>query len=172
MEVIQPLIDFLCSSRGCGDRCTKLSDLVGWSWPVGSSPRIDWSLSMKQWREIAVEREPIMVALHCCWSTIEHRIAWTSLWKSLWMGWGLPGARLIAWRILHHSYFTNARGARWNVTQDICLVCNLPRESIQHLFFECKAVSCRWRDVATVVRHSPLQSLAHETLFLTLQKAF
>lgn len=68
-------------------------------------------------------------------------IAWSHVWKSLWQGWGIPRAWLIAWRVLNHLYYTNAHGSLWGVTPDVCPTCNHLGETIQHMFFNCDLVN-------------------------------
>lgn len=148
--------NFLQNSKSCNEQQMSLASLKVWSWLGDDSGTNGWGLSMKQWRKIVVVNLPITKALHRRWSIVDRRVLWQPALKALETRWGIHRARLIAWRALHHSYFTNARGAIWGVTQNICLVCNQPRESIQHMFFECDAMSRRWIVIEARVKHLPL----------------
>ena len=48
-----------------------------------------------------------------------------------------------------NAVITNIRLKHWKIVEsDMCTFCNLQRESIRHLMYECKDVICLWRKVA------------------------
>lgn len=125
---------------------------------------------MKHWKDIVGISIPITEALHKRWSIGDHLGEWKPVQKALWMGWGIPQARLIAWCVLHHSYYSNGCGAIQGDTGHLSRVQSAKRNHSTH-FFECNATSRRWSVVNAIVAYSPLQSIVQD-LFSMLQKAF
>lgn len=72
---------------------------------------------------------------------------------------------------MQHAYYTNSGGTRWGVIADYCPMCNLPREKIQYLFFDCVFISRRWVEIDVIAHHSTLQSIVQVDLFGYLEKA-
>lgn len=104
VATLEPLMDFLSASKGCGMLGSSLVSLQSWSW-LGQHPKgPGWECSMKEWEELVDDNVLITVALNHHWTSSTNPESWQPIWKGLWLGWGFPWARLIVWRILSHLF--------------------------------------------------------------------
>lgn len=78
--------------------------------------------------------------------------------KAIWSKFNIPKYSFICWLVVHGRILTKDRLMSWNimVDNDICALCNLEVESIEHLFFKCtfSGELCRsianWLQIKTI----------------------
>jgi hypothetical protein len=94
---------------------TGLQCTPGWHWLHDGIKRKGWALNTSQWQSLVPCPTPVFTQMNNRWSVHWDNAEWLKLWQHLWKGWGHPPSRLVIWRILHQSYFTNCCGALWGV---------------------------------------------------------
>lgn len=171
VHTLRPVLQFLRSFEGLGPTGRTLSQLAGWRWEGIGRQKDDWVLLVEQWRSLLDRPIPDLSQLNRRWVAPGLEFEWHKVWKFLWIGWGLPRARLITWRIVQHGYYTNSRGAKWGAMANVCPWCRLPCESIKHLFFECLEIQIRSAKIEALVYFSSLQHMIQPTLIETIHHA-
>jgi hypothetical protein len=166
LETFERLVSFASDSVGTESCC--ISTLKGWQWQATTHSFKGWELSLKQWRSLQPAPQEVIEQHNRRWGCRWNHQGWLSFWKMVWLGFGHNRTKFIVWRLLHHGFYTNSRGALWKVCEETCPVCLGNAESTFHMFFLCPEVKQRWSTLLTLLSttsmdfgpiHTPLDLL-------------
>lgn len=139
----------------------RLQD-TAWCWKFGNKKILSWYLPNCTWRILLT----YFVKLNCRWRVNFDVGNWIRFWKKLWGSPTMYKDKVILWHVLNHGYFHQKRAMIWRVHNGICPCCNLQPKTIEHLFFGCKNLKCRWATIAILLsRNSLAQVFYHGSLW-------
>jgi hypothetical protein len=134
-----------------------LHECIGWHWSMGTRTPRGWAFSTSQWHSMLPETQFNVSQSNARWACSWSLMDWQQLWKKLWGGRNHPRIKFLIWRVLSHGFYTNVRGAIWQVSNSTCEICQNADETISHLFFECNAVQQRWLQFLIMFNGTSLQ---------------
>jgi hypothetical protein len=151
----QQLMEFLATSPGLSP--VPLDQASGWGWKQpGPTLLRGWLQSVQTWRSLLPAPNFNLAQLNLRWGVDWTAGEWATLWRQLWTGSSHPQVKLLLWKLLHFGFFSNTRGATWEVCSASCPVCAAEDETILHLFFRCLHVRTHWQTILQCVAQTDL----------------
>lgn len=114
-----------------------------------------WVFPNAVWVKCSVPKKLDVTKLNRRWVHVNSEDHWKQTWKKVWRGRTVPNMRVFIWLLLNHRFFTNRQGSHWGVSDGICSRCNSHFEHTEHLFFRCRNVIERWREVQHRLQGTP-----------------
>ncbi|KAL3699507.1 hypothetical protein R1sor_017529 [Riccia sorocarpa] len=124
----------------------RLQDSPSWRWGSNDDPWAGWSRPSKFWGRLLSDSE-ITEDLSEKWQEGRELLTWKQRWKALWETKSSTRSKLWFWRVLHSCFFTGERAERMGVAADPCKRCHEDQETTSHLFWGCRKVKRRWREL-------------------------
>lgn len=105
-------------------------------------------------------------SLNVHWGTDLVAMDWIHFWKKIWGSSLFLRDKICLWHVLNHGYFHHLQARIWGVHPGTCPCCNSLPESIDHLFFGCRNLRCRWATLAVILAGTSLAPVfSHNSLW-------
>ncbi|KAL2643436.1 hypothetical protein R1flu_011023 [Riccia fluitans] len=124
----------------------RLENTPNWRWKSSKGSWPGWSHPVSFWHKL-VEAEDLPDDLTNKWPLGVYELTWASRWQKLWSTGATTRIKLWTWKILRRAFFTGERASTMNITDSTCCRCKEDRETVPHLFFECRHSRLRWRQL-------------------------
>ncbi|KAL3699430.1 hypothetical protein R1sor_017452 [Riccia sorocarpa] len=128
-----------------------LTLVPGWRWVDSTKEYKGWKHSAKFWTDLQWGVPRSFKGLSGRWQERRNPEAWWKRWEFLWEGPSLFKQKIWIWRILNRAVMTASRAEKWKVADGVCPRCNIEKENVEHLFWECQKVRDRAEWVAAAV---------------------
>ncbi|KAL3696147.1 hypothetical protein R1sor_010223 [Riccia sorocarpa] len=124
-----------------------LAQSTGWRWKDNLIPWKHWCASNQGWKRLLSPPPSFDDCLVRNWQDSGDERTWEARWKTLWSGNHTERNKVWLWRIFRNVFFTGGRGKRMGVCDGVCQRCEEDEETIPHLFWSCRKVASRWRQL-------------------------
>ncbi|KAL2635423.1 hypothetical protein R1flu_006902 [Riccia fluitans] len=121
----------------------KLENSPSWRWKGTNDSWSGWSLSSRTWHKLHATDETID-DLSDKWPEGTFALTWCRHWQKAVGKRRSPRIKLWIWKILRRAFFTRERAEKMRVTDDPCCRFKESRETVPHLFYECRYSRNRW----------------------------
>jgi hypothetical protein len=69
---------------------------------------------------------------------------------------GTPKNKIAICRLVQNGYFTNTRGALWEVCSEVCPIYGSLPKTTAHLFYKCEEVKYKWIKAIRLLKASKM----------------